>query len=138
MAILNFSPTTVISNKDSGGLARQYVTDRMASFSGTPADVNKFLGPLVRNLIQSMTRSHKWRQRTCQGCGEARPLEAAHVKGMGRKALILSALGYDEKSPMVQIHDLDTALARIIAAHRPIENVFRFLCADCHGAYDAA
>lgn len=84
-----------------------------------------------------MTRSQKWKQRTCQDCGQVAPLEAAHIRGFDRQTVVLSALGYDGRSPLVAIEDLEAAEAKIIAAHKPINRVFRFLCADCHFAYDA-
>ena len=56
-------------------------------------EFNRFLGPRIRNVIQSMTKKRKrGLGYICQTCKKKKELEAAHVKGDDRKRIIEKVL----------------------------------------------
>lgn len=111
----------------------------MATFVGTREEFIKFIGPLVRNRIQQITKTHKRAlKNVCQECKETKELQAAHVKGTDRNSMIKTVLEeYTAESTENISCDIGEALAKIMKAHEPIEKSFRFLCENCHKKYDA-
>lgn len=101
---------------------------------------HEFIGPKVRNDIQTLTKREKLRLRNiCQDCGEQKELHAAHIKGKDRKQIISSVLTnylIDEKEQIIQV-DLSKVIGEIVEAHKPLNEHFRFLCSECHGKYDS-
>lgn len=111
----------------------------MASFYGTAEEVNHFLMPFIRNLVQRMTKAAKQRSGgACEHCGRGDvTLEAAHVHGRDRKAIVGKALEKYRAGNGYHIGDLSVFEQELAAAHEPISETFLFLCHDCHMAYDA-
>lgn len=111
----------------------------MATFNGTRDEFVKFLGPLVRNRIQQVTRTHKRAlNNVCQGCHNAKELQAAHVKDSDRISIIKTVLQQYAVGETETIScDMGEALTRIMEAHEPIEKSFKFLCEECHKQYDS-
>lgn len=110
----------------------------MARFNGTVQDFHQYLGPRLRNVINlAAAAQRKLCGGICQECGQKAELQSAHIHGRGRRVLIESVLAdYVQTGGLVDC-DLEEAERRIIAAHMPIEETFRFLCHPCHVAYDA-
>ena len=111
----------------------------MSSFYGTIEDVDKFLMPRIRNRVQTLARPYKNLENgVCQHCGkENGTLEAAHVHGRDRKAIVREVLEKYRSGNGYHIVDLDLFEDEIMTAHEPIEETFLFLCKDCHREYDS-
>ena len=110
----------------------------MAHFTGTTQEFHHFIGPRIRNVVQTATAApRKRRGGICEECGEKAKLEAAHIHGRGRRTLIEGVLKDYQDAEGVVSCDLDEVERRILQAHTPIEETFRFLCNACHTAYDA-
>lgn len=109
----------------------------MATFEGTEAEFTRFIGPRVRNVVNTMTRSAKIRTGyTCAHCGrKGVELEAAHVYGRDRKTVVHEVLEKYRIEGGYRV-DLDPFERELKEAHEPIEKSFLFLCSDCHRAYD--
>ena len=60
----------------------------MASFVGTKVEFKRYVGPMLRNLVQQLTRKHKLKVGRCEHCGTTEMLEAAHVHGKDRGTII--------------------------------------------------
>jgi len=112
--------------------------NEMATFHGTIVEFQKYIGPLIRNNVQSLTKARKRKLGSkCEECGEKRELEAAHI-GTSRPALIQNALKSYEIGPDGKITvDLEEARRKILEAHKPIEKHIRLLCRECHEKLDA-
>lgn len=61
----------------------------MASFVGTKEEFKRYVGPMLRNLVQQLTKKHKMEIGKCEHCGTVENLEAAHKHGKDRGSLIL-------------------------------------------------
>lgn len=111
----------------------------MAKITCTIKDFHKYIGPRVRNVIQSMTKKRKKElNHICQICKQQKELEAAHIKNKPRKEIIESILKRyisSENKNLITI-DLDKFEKEIIKSHIPLEKYFKFLCAKCHREYD--
>lgn len=109
----------------------------MATFEGTETEFIKFVGPLIRNMIQGKTRPFKKKANgICSACSQARELHAAHVKGNDRLQVIRTVLAPYKTGSIVKC-DLEQAVQAIIDAHMPIADAFKFICEPCHKDYDA-
>ena len=108
----------------------------MAYFEGNLAEFNRYIGPQARNVIQLLTKRHK-RGRTCESCGQAIELQAAHVHGEERIQIIERLLNefYKIEEGHYRVN-LEEFFERFKAFHLPIENHFKFLCEPCHKRYD--
>lgn len=62
-------------------------------------------------------------------------LESAHIHGRGRRYIIESVLKEYMRDEFVHC-DLIVAERKILEAHDPISDTFRFLCKTCHWEYD--
>ena len=107
-------------------------------FEGTFDDFIRFTGPKCRNKIQAITKSKKKQVINCECCGKKATLEAAHRKGFERNEIIKDILdkNYTTKTPgiyRVNLHDFENKFKN---AHSPLEDVFFFLCSQCHDEYD--
>lgn len=110
----------------------------MAELKCTLKEFHKFIGPRIRNAIQTLTKKRKKElNHLCQDCGQTKELEAAHVQGNGRKAIIEKTLSKYKLSDDSVVVDLQTIEDEIISAHKPIDKYFKFLCSDCHTKYDS-
>ena len=58
----------------------------MAKFTGTCDDFDKFVGPRLRNVVQtSISKKYKKEIGRCEHCGKTNELQAAHITGKDRK-----------------------------------------------------
>lgn len=111
----------------------------MASFTGTIEEFDCFIMPRIRNRVQTASRPLKARANgRCEHCGEERTLEAAHVHGRGRKAIVREVLEKHRAGDAYNIADLREFEEEVMRAHEPMGECFLFLCSDCHRAYDSA
>ena len=112
----------------------------MAEITCTLKDFHKYIGPRVRNVIQSMTKKRKKElNHICQNCNQNKELEAAHIKDKSRKEiieLILKKYISSKNKNFITI-DLDKFEKEIIESHKPLDKYFKFLCAKCHKEYDS-
>ena len=110
----------------------------MAKFEGTTQEYHDFIGPRIRNKINSLTRSNKKEQNgKCQHCGKDAELQSAHKHGYERRKIIEKVLGAYQINDGVVSCDLGETENKILEAHLPIEDTFLFLCPACHHKYDA-
>lgn len=110
----------------------------MAKIICTVTEYHKFIGPRIRNSIQTLTKAKKRLLKKCQMCKEEKELEAAHKIGMERKIImekILKKYQLKTNKDLIQI-DLKKVEEEILAAHKPIDGCFKFLCSSCHRKYD--
>jgi hypothetical protein len=112
----------------------------MAELKCTFKEFHKFIGPRIRNAIQNLTKKRKKElDHICQFCKKKNELEAAHIRGNGRKQIIeniLSKYIQKENKNLVKI-DLQEIEETILSAHKPINDYFKFLCSKCHKEYDS-
>jgi len=112
----------------------------MAEIICNKKEFHKFIGPRIRNKIQSLTKKRKNEINfVCQHCGKSRELESAHKKGKGRKDIIEELLlisKVEGKNDLFKV-DLEIFEQKIIESHKPLENYFLFLCSKCHIEYDS-
>jgi hypothetical protein len=110
----------------------------MATFTGTVQQFHVLIGPRIRNAVNVACKRHRdILDGVCQDCGKKAELQSAHVHGRDRRTIIESVLmDYVDPAGLVTCNLLDVE-RRIIEAHHPIEQTFRFLCHPCHVAYDA-
>lgn len=105
----------------------------------TIEEFHKFIGPRIRNVIQTLTKKRKKELNyICQGCNQRKELEAAHIKGSDRKAIIEKILRkyiIDKENEIVRVY-LDKIEDEIVASHQPVDKYFKFLCSKCHNEYD--
>ena len=108
----------------------------MAQFKGTIQEFHHFLGPRIKNSVNSFTRKYRnQRNGICEDCGETKELHSAHVHGQERRTLIENILIHYQNSDVVKC-DIRKQ-EEILEAHLPIEKCFKFLCHSCHVAYDS-
>lgn len=110
----------------------------MAIFKGTFEEYNTYIGPRIRNRVQYICRNDK---RLCAGkcekCGVFfKTLEAAHIKGKGRKDIVKKVFDSFKRDGDVVECDLTHIETAILKEHYPIKNSFKFLCRACHREYD--
>ncbi len=111
----------------------------MVRFEGTFEEFNDHFGPKIRIHVAIMTKSEKnTLGNRCQRCGKTfSSLDAAHKHGVDRKTLMRKALEkYSTGGDRYDVDDLDKLFDEIKEQHKPIEDVFMFLCKDCHKEYD--
>lgn len=111
----------------------------MAKLECTEEEFTSFIGPLIRNKVQAMTKKEKAEQKgKCRLCRKKEVLQAAHILGHDRPAVIKEALeSYRKKDQNYYIiEDLSKAIEDIHVAHLPVNKKFVFLCPDCHRQYD--
>ena len=108
----------------------------MALIICTIQEYHRFIGPLIRNKVNSLTRNVRIeRNGICEFCGEKNILESAHVHGKGRKTIIENVLSEYLNDNFVQGNLLEIE-KKILDAHLPLENTFKFICKPCHTEYD--
>jgi hypothetical protein len=108
----------------------------MARFEGSIQEFHHFMGPRIKNIVNNLTRTYrKQRDGICEHCGERKELHSAHVYGRGRMEIIENVLSAYTQNGIVSC-DIGEVERKILEAHLPIESSFKFLCQDCHVAYD--
>lgn len=110
----------------------------MARFVGTVQEFHHFVGPRLRNVVQTATaKLRKQQGGVCQHCGQTAALESAHRHGKERRVLIENVLAKHEQQDGLIDCDLKHVEQALMEAHQPLEETFIFLCSPCHRAYDA-
>lgn len=109
----------------------------MSKFKGTIKDYHKFIGPRIRNVVQSITKkAKKDAGNICEMCNKELELEAAHIHGKERKQIIEAVLNpFLNDSGIIEIN-LEEIEKEIKERHYPLNETFKFLCKSCHKEYD--
>jgi hypothetical protein len=112
--------------------------DTGARFYGTFADYHFHVGPSIRNMIQSMTKSKRFGTCAIPGCSYEGKLDAAHKLGRSRPYIVEEILkDYLQKGSDIVDCNLNVVFNRIKEAHSDFERTFNFICRPCHLAQDA-
>lgn len=105
-------------------------------FIGSKKEFNEYFGGYCRNLVQSITKSHKKTIGICEHCGLSDcQLDAAHVKENDRKDIIDRIISTFENNGIVEI-SLNVFKQEFILAHNPLNKTIKILCKSCHRKYD--
>jgi hypothetical protein len=109
----------------------------MTKFIGTIKEYHKFIGPRIRNVVQSITKkAKKDAGNICEICNKELELEAAHIHGKERKQIIEAVLNpFLDNLGIVEIN-LEEIEKEIKGKHYPLNETFKFLCKNCHNEYD--
>lgn len=110
----------------------------MAKFVGTVQEFHHYIGPKLKNAINQTTRNHRsQRNGICEVCEAKAELQSAHVHGRERRVIIEQALreSMDENGMVSCL--LEEVESKILQAHLPIEQTFKFICQMCHTRYDS-
>ncbi len=110
----------------------------MAQFSGTLEEFHSIIGPRVRNDVATVTKQKKNQLGLiCQHCNnKVSELDAAHKHESSRKDIIESLLeDYETNDEKYIIPHIQKVLDKIKEHHKS-EEVFFFLCKECHRKYD--
>ena len=109
----------------------------MATFEGSVQEFHHYIGPRIRNRIQSFARQERnARNGVCEGCGKTgQELHSAHLHGKDRRTIIEAVLSRYESNGVVRC-DIGIAEFEVVAAHGNVRDAFKFLCNDCHVIYD--
>jgi hypothetical protein len=108
----------------------------MPSFIGSKEEFKRYVGPLLRNLVQQLTKKHKAEIGRCQHCGSAESLEAAHIRGRDRGEIIDGILRHYTVNDVVTI-DLRKFERHFRVEHHLVDETILILCRSCHRKYDA-
>lgn len=100
-------------------------------------DFNRYVGPKLRNVIQTFTKAEKSKQNgVCEYCDEQAVLQSAHREGEERPEIIKRLLKNYEVSKDWYRIDLTQFENDFKKAHTPIRDHIFFLCSKCHDEYD--
>jgi hypothetical protein len=109
----------------------------MARFIGSIYDYEKFLGPRIRNIINTLAKNERdSRNGICEFCGKETELQSAHKHGKGCKEIIWHVLEQYRNAPYIDVY-IEKCETEILLLHKPINEFFHFLCVDCHRKYDS-
>jgi hypothetical protein len=109
----------------------------MAVFEGTVQEFHHFIGPRIRDAINNLTRTYrKDLDGVCENCGVKKELHSAHIHGSGRRSIIETVLSNFNNNGIIKCN-IDFVEKKILEAHQPVENHFKFLCQPCHIEYDS-
>jgi 5-methylcytosine-specific restriction endonuclease McrA len=108
----------------------------MARFIGTEKEFNRYIGPILRNIVQQLSRNMKNAVGECQFCGSKSNLEAAHKHDRGRKKIIETILSDYKTQNYVDIDLTEFEMKFKVNHSNEMENTFFILCKDCHNDYD--
>lgn len=98
---------------------------------------NKFIGPMLCKKVQNMTRAARRKAGICECCRQKKPLDAAHKRHLSRLDIIKKILDdYYKIGPDLYRVDLIEFEKKFVAAHKPFDETFYFLCRRCHDRYD--
>lgn len=110
----------------------------MASFRGTFQEFHHFIGPRIRNAVNSLTQKERLKRKgICEFCQKQATLDSAHVHEKGRRLIIENVLKKHVVEEVVSISDLNELEKEILEAHIPISSTFKFICKQCHSEYDS-
>lgn len=111
----------------------------MAKFIGSLKEFHDYIGPRIRNVVNGITRKHRLEKGgICEFCGKSAELQSAHVHGKDRRSIIESVLKPLTNSNGEIACDIGNVEEKIICAHMPIEDTFKFICHPCHVEYDSS
>ena len=108
----------------------------MASFVGTKEEFKRYVGPMLRNLVQQLTRKHRKKVGRCEHCGTTEMLEAAHVHGKERGTIIDNILDNYTNNSVITI-DLANFEQHFRNEHKVVDETILILCKACHVIYDS-
>jgi len=108
----------------------------MPSFVGTNKAFKRYVGPRLRNVVNSITKEYRVCVGVCQHCGATEGLESAHIHGRERTTIIDAILEEFTNGEIVTI-DLSVFEEKFKRSHDPIQDTIKILCKDCHRAYDS-
>jgi hypothetical protein len=108
----------------------------MASFVGTNKEFRRYIGPMLRNLIQQITKARKAEISACEHCGSKTNLESAHVKGRDRNDILDDVLDGFTNNGIATVN-LAVFEEKFKAEHQPLEKCILILCRECHKEYDS-
>ena len=109
----------------------------MAVFEGSVKEFMQYLGSYYRIKVNTITRSHKQAVGECEHCQTTVALEAAHVHGKERAAMIRSILQQYTYNGLVKV-DLQAFDSLFVQQHEPLAETVKILCRTCHGSCDRA
>jgi len=109
----------------------------MAQLSCTFKEFMSFLDPKIRNDVQSITKPKKRKLGSvCEHCAKVKELHAAHKHNFSKISIIKSVLDdYESEDRKYIIPNLQKVLDKIKEIHKS-DDVFFFLCEECHRKYD--
>ena len=107
----------------------------MAYFIGTEKDFKRYIGPILRNLVQQITRDYRRQIGKCQFCGTTYNLEAAHVHGKDRNTIISNLLKSYKTGSEYNV-SLSEFEKQFRSHHAQVEEAILILCKQCHYEYD--
>lgn len=108
----------------------------MAMFNGTIEEFEKYIGPRIRNRINTIAKDERnKRNGICDICKNVAELQSAHIHGKERKKIINEVLS-KYQTDMTVLIDIGSIEEEIISKHYPISETFKFLCHTCHRKYD--
>ena len=106
-------------------------------FKGDKKSFNKFIGPRLRNFVQSLTKKHKKEIGKCEHCGvDNKKFDAAHKHDFTRKKIIEKILSDYRIDHIKYEVDLIEFEKKFKSEHTPISRVILVLCESCHTLYD--
>lgn len=108
----------------------------MAEFIGTKTEFYRYIGPILRNLVQQVTKKYRKEIGCCQHCNCKDNLEAAHIHGKERK-IIIEKLLTDYKVDDTFKVDLQEFEYKFRNEHEIVEGIVIILCKKCHAEYDS-
>ena len=110
----------------------------MAGLSCTLEEFYNIIGPRIKNDVASVTKQEKNQLGlVCQHCNnKVEELDAAHKHDSSRREIIKEILAeYKTENEKYVIQDLQKVLDKVKEHHKSNE-VFIFLCKECHKKYD--
>lgn len=109
----------------------------MAYFTGTIKDFEKYIGPRMRNIVQtSIGKKFKLKIGKCEECNSSENLELAHIKGKDRKTLIQLAYKEFLNDNVISNLDLNRFETDFKNLHFPLNETFKIFCKKHHNEYD--
>ncbi|HER40633.1 MAG TPA: hypothetical protein ENO10_05380, partial [Salinimicrobium catena] len=105
-------------------------------FIGSKKEFKRYVGPVLRNLVQQITRKHRQEIGHCQHCREKENLQSAHVAGRNRNHIIDDLLTDFQKGDFFEVNLKDFE-KRFKEEHEPLEKSILILCKSCHLKYDS-
>jgi len=109
----------------------------MARFIGTINDYEKYIGPRIRNIVNILAKNERSKRNgICEFCKKKAELQSAHKHGKGRKTIIHEVIKKYDNGSYIDV-DIEKCENEITELHKPINQVFYFLCMECHRKYDS-
>jgi hypothetical protein len=109
----------------------------MAIFEGSIQEFHHYVGPRIRNAVNSFARTARnTRNGVCEDCEKSgQELDSAHVHGRDRRTIIETVLSRYESNGVVRC-DVALIEKEILSGHGDVKDAFKFLCKKCHVEYD--